>query len=277
MLSPICCRPCRFFITFVHDIQLIPNSTKVSCTRFRNIRSFQSGLPDVVEGQKKTALQENGWEPWSSPYGQKAARADPGRNKNIIVDDLIATLEAHRTANRIHKIAVRNNTEEPKDFYRLCLPKQPSQDGQPCHNEAAALHARTGKTESTVSRVPVSDIKDDSKSSSQELGDMRRTKRSKFEHQEFILKLRSRRKSTAKLHSFVHKENLPPWLHLEEQGTNLFPQGRWRFASRFYRQDTQSPWLRFLERPDIYGPDRFVYLPSYNDASIHGRTDCLRR
>ncbi len=275
MLPPICCRPRRSIITFGHDIQLIPSSTRTSWTRFRNIRSFQSGLRDDVEGQKPTALQENGWEPWSSPYGQKAARADQGRNKNIIVDDLNATLEAHRTANRIRKIAAPDCTKNWKHFYRLRLPEQPSQDVQPCDNEAAALNAQTGKTESAVSQVPVPDIKDELKSSSQELGDMRRTERSNSKHQQFNLKLSRRRKSTAKLHSFDH--NLPWWLHSVERRRNLMPQGRWKLTNIFCRKGNQSPWLRFMARPDINGPDRFVCLPPYNDASIHGRTGCLGR
>ena len=100
--------------------------------RFSYIRPLHSGPGDVSEerGQGKTALQENGWEPWSdTKYWTPTARANQVDDKNIVMGDLNATLDAHRTANRLHKIQAPERAPPPsEDLRRLRLSEQKSAD-----------------------------------------------------------------------------------------------------------------------------------------------------
>lgn len=100
--------------------------------RFGCIRRLYSGSGDVPEegGQEKAALQENGWEPWvNTKNWTPTAKANQVDDKNIVVGDLKATLEAHRTANRLHKIWVQERAPpSSEDFRRLDFSEQKNVD-----------------------------------------------------------------------------------------------------------------------------------------------------
>lgn len=111
-------------------IRRIYDSSRNRWKRFSYIRPLHSGSGDVSEatGQGRTALQENGWEPWSNTKDwTPTARANQVDDKNIIIGDLKATLEAHRTANRLHKIWAPERAPPPSDdLRRLGLSEQKS-------------------------------------------------------------------------------------------------------------------------------------------------------
>ena len=86
------------------NIHLIYRSTRGRLKRFSNTASFHTGRDDVAEEQGQTGLQENGWEPWPDAKNWTRARTNQVDDKNIVVDDLNATLDAHQTANRIRKV-----------------------------------------------------------------------------------------------------------------------------------------------------------------------------
>ena len=119
--------------------------------RFGCIRPLHSGSGDVPEegGQGKVALQENGWEPWvNTKNWTPTAKANQVDDKNIVVGDLKATLEAHRTANRLHKIWVPERAPPPsEDFRRLDLSEQKDVDTGTNEAEATSrLIQRQGAT-----------------------------------------------------------------------------------------------------------------------------------
>lgn len=106
-------------------IRRIYNSPSDRWKRSDCTRPLHLGSGDVPEagGQGKTALQENGWEPWSNTkHWTPTAKANQVDDKNIIIGDLKATLDAHRTANRLHKILAPERAPPPsEDFRRLDL------------------------------------------------------------------------------------------------------------------------------------------------------------
>lgn len=99
--------------------------------RFSRIRPLhsESGIVPDEQGQGKTALQKNGWEPWSNINNWTRARANQVDDKNIVIGDLEATLDAHRTANRLHKIiAPERAPPSSKGFRRLDFLEQKDVD-----------------------------------------------------------------------------------------------------------------------------------------------------
>lgn len=110
-----------------HGVRRIYNPLRDRWKLFGCIRPVHSGSGDVAEevGHGKTALQENGWEPWvNTKNWTPAAKANQVDDKNIVVGDLKATLDAHRTANRLHKIQAPERAPPPsEDFRRLDLSK----------------------------------------------------------------------------------------------------------------------------------------------------------
>ena len=89
-------------------IRFLYSSSRDRWQRFIRIRPLHTGSGHLLngQGQGKTQLQENGWEPWSDTKNWTTARANQVNDKNIVMGDLKATLDAHRTANRIRKIKV---------------------------------------------------------------------------------------------------------------------------------------------------------------------------
>lgn len=109
---------------FPRNIQLIYSSTRGRLKRFSNIPPFYTGLDNVAEEQGQTRLQQNGWEPWLDARNWKRARTNQVDDKNIVVGDLNATLDAHRTANRIRKCVVFTGETQSLGFRQLDLSGQ---------------------------------------------------------------------------------------------------------------------------------------------------------
>lgn len=87
------------------DFSLVSSFTRSRRTRLDHTRCFYSAFDDDGKAHSKNRLQEHGWEPWSHSNGRMKPSPAQVDNKNIFIGDLNATLDAHRTANRIRKIS----------------------------------------------------------------------------------------------------------------------------------------------------------------------------
>lgn len=113
-------------------LRLLSSPPRGRWKRLSRIRALHSGSEDVSEGlgQGKTKLEENGWEPWSNARNWTKSRTNLVDDKNIVIGDLNATLDAHRTANRLRKVTVLDTGTPPPSmgFLRLDLPNQKDDD-----------------------------------------------------------------------------------------------------------------------------------------------------
>lgn len=111
-----------------HGIRLLYSSSRDRWNRISHNRLLHSGSGGVSEGQgkRKAQLEMDGWEPWTKPtywrekrvsviYHRRKPTQDEVDDKNILVGNLEATLEAHRTANRLRKYAYRLHVSMPPE------------------------------------------------------------------------------------------------------------------------------------------------------------------
>jgi hypothetical protein len=236
-----CCLRQGAIVRFSRDIQLIYSFTKGRWKRFGNFRSFHSGISDVTEGQRQTRLQENGWEPWLNGISRTASKADQVDNRNIVIGNLDATLEAHRTANRIRKVYLSHQWKSI-DFRQLDGPGQPPENELSLHENDKASHTTTDEKEARMHCLRVS---------------------ATTRHLRFDTRLGEKNLGKA-----------------EYIGKNLTPVKQWELCEKPKTSKSlewESPWLCFVISTGCYGPSRFVCCLAYPKRSNYGSTDCPRR
>lgn len=245
-------------VRFSRDIQLIYNFTKGRWKRIGNFRSFHSGIDNVTEAQRQARLEENGWEPWPDRKSKTMSEADQVDARNIVMGNLKATLEAHRTANRIHKVTM-SHTWKSLDFRQLDLPGQPPEP-QVKNDEAFPTRTQPPKHQAPLDKNDeASPTKTD-----EEVPKMR--------HLRFATKFGEK---NARLNG--SKTNLHNEGYLIR---NLKPINQWKLTEKpntLKSAEWESPWLSFVRFPGVYGPSRLVCCPDYLGSSNHGYTDCAKR
>lgn len=111
--------------TFNQDNQLFYNDVPTRCHRSHNLRSLQTSSAGAVKDTHSRNLSSNGFEPRAALKKQRI-KFQRGEDKDIIVDDLAATLLAHRATNRASLVRRINVDLDyvPTDFRRPSIVEQ---------------------------------------------------------------------------------------------------------------------------------------------------------
>ena len=213
-------------------------------TQFDHICSLHSGPPGGdAEGQGKNGLQEHGWEPWPFIPGQTRPSPTQIDDKNIVIGDLNATLEAHRAANRIRKISPRLKVvREPKKS-----PQDPK-SGKGTSKESSR-DVKSGKGTSGVWR-PLKRIKGRSKN-------LKVREEKSFASR--FLEAVTAGKDVSELKSNRRRRIG------EYDGECCWPSQSWKLSDKPGPSHELSPWLTFVDSSALYGTKRFFFFP---DESI---------
>lgn len=246
------------------------SSPRTRWKRFSHIRPLHSGSGDVPEGQGQTKLQENGWEPWPDTKNWTTAGADQVDDKNIVIGDLNATLDAHRTANRLRKITL------PEDVPPLHLGfRRPDLSGQKDVETGTgavegrfhmirkgalkAIHATTkeGKVSRKIKwpvpkavharidegKVRIRKIQGNTQILVQNLG--------------YVEPGKGKQRNQVRPIKF---KNLGDY-----KGIGFQPRGSWELKKKPY---DHSPWLDRIARPAIPGIERLVWRPKISEGVL---------
>ena len=124
-LGPLCVR-CGYCNTF-RSLKQLSNGfpiIEVCTTSQQRLLQTSSKLPEQAQ---QSSLAVDGWEPW-----EKKGRKILIDGKNIIIDDLAATLQAHRTANRAAVVRRVDSDAKHPSLDSERSDQQPTEDnGQP--------------------------------------------------------------------------------------------------------------------------------------------------
>lgn len=286
--------------SFFPNIHLIYRSTRGRLKRFSNTAPFHTGRDDVAEEQGQTGLQENGWEPWPDAKNWTRARTNQVDDKNIVVDDLNATLDAHRTANRIRKFMFSSETAtqsyRPMGFLGQKTLQSKIDEGNIKYHKmwrsapasGQASKSRKDKVDDknivfhglkaahrTANRIGKFMVSSETATQSSRPLDLsgQKTLQSKINEGNVNSQKVRRSAPASGQHSKSRKdETIGDYI-----GESPLPNKSWAWDKKRVSADNQSPWLTFVEDSATCGVERFVWRLKHLEMSDHDRTGCPRR